>query len=90
MRYNCAGAFEPTRFRSAAGVSRQQLDVPGALDSLDRLTVGWLSPRGAARAENAQGKPTQSHMSPSILVYEDEFPTVVIKGWNAPGALHSV
>ena len=26
--------------------------------------------RGAARAEDAQGTPTQSHMSPSILVYE--------------------
>ena len=28
--------------------------------------------RGAARAEDAQGTPTQSHMSPSILVYEDK------------------
>ena len=27
--------------------------------------------RGAMRAEYAQGKPTQSHSSPSILVYED-------------------
>jgi len=26
--------------------------------------------RGAARAEDAQGTPTQSHISPSILVYE--------------------
>jgi len=30
-----------------------------------------LSGRGAARAEDAQGTPTQSHISPSILVYED-------------------
>ena len=28
--------------------------------------------RGAARAEDAQGTPTQSHIPPSILVYEDE------------------
>ena len=28
--------------------------------------------RGAARAENAQGTPTQSHISPSKLVYEDQ------------------
>ena len=28
--------------------------------------------RGAARAEDAQGTPTQSHISPSILVYEDK------------------
>ena len=30
------------------------------------------SGRGAARAEDAQGTPTQIHISPSILVYEDE------------------
>jgi len=28
--------------------------------------------RGAARAEDAQGTPTQSHISPSILVYEEK------------------
>jgi len=41
----------------------------------DRLRVGWLngfSGRGAARAEDAQGTPTQSHTSPSILVYEEK------------------
>ena len=27
--------------------------------------------RGTARAEDAQGKPTQSHISPSILAYEE-------------------
>ena len=27
---------------------------------------------GTARAENAEGTPTQSHTSPSILVYEEE------------------
>ena len=27
--------------------------------------------RGTARAEDAQGTPTQSHISPSIQVYED-------------------
>jgi len=26
---------------------------------------------GATRAEDAQGTPTQSHISPSILVYEE-------------------
>jgi hypothetical protein len=30
-----------------------------------------LSGRGAARAEDAQGTPTQGHVSPSSLVYED-------------------
>ena len=37
----------------------------------DRLRVGWLdrSGRGSARAEFAQGTPTQSHSSPSILEY---------------------
>ena len=30
-----------------------------------------LSGRGTARAEDAQGTPTQSHISSNILVYED-------------------
>ena len=30
------------------------------------------SGRGTTRAEEAQGTPTQSHISPSILVYEDK------------------
>jgi len=30
----------------------------------------FISGKGAARAEDAQGTPTQSHISPSILVYE--------------------
>jgi len=33
-----------------------------------------LSGRGTTRAEDAQGTPTQSHISPSILVYEDKYP----------------
>ena len=33
----------------------------------DRLRVG----RGTTRAEDAQGTPTQTHISPSILVYEE-------------------
>ena len=32
------------------------------------------SGRGTTRAEDAQGIPTQSHVSPSILVYEDKSP----------------
>ena len=31
----------------------------------------YLSGRGTTRAEDAQGTPTQSHISPSILVYEE-------------------
>jgi len=31
-----------------------------------------LSGRGAARAKDAQGTPTQSHISPSVLAYEDK------------------
>ena len=34
----------------------------------------WLidSGRGTTRAEDAQGTPTQSHISPSLLVYEND------------------
>ena len=35
-------------------------------------TGSWgISGRGTTSAEDAQGTPTQSHISPSILVYED-------------------
>ena len=30
-----------------------------------------IAGRGTTRAEDAQGTPTQSHVSPSILVYEE-------------------
>jgi len=36
-------------------------------------THSWdLSGRGTTGAEDAQGTPTQSHISPSLLVYEDQ------------------
>jgi len=41
----------------------------------DRLRVGWLngfSGRGTTRAEDAQGTPTQSHISPSTLASDDK------------------
>ena len=56
---------------------RNRGHTPSANSALyfsDRLRVGWLNGvvgRGTARAEDAQGTPTQSHISPSILVYED-------------------
>jgi len=35
-------------------------------------THSWdLSGRGTTRAEDAQGTPAQSHISPNVLVYED-------------------
>ena len=55
--------------------------VQPRLTSVDEIhvpsgnTQGWLvqrSRRGAARAEDAQGSPTQSHISPSILVYVEK------------------
>ena len=36
------------------------------------LIDSGLVGRGATRAEDAQGTPTQSHISPSILVYKDK------------------
>ena len=44
----------------------------------DTLRVGWLNGflfwEGTKRAEDAQGTPAQSHISPSILVYEGKIP----------------
>ena len=37
---------------------------------IDSGLVGATDGRGATRAEDAQGTPTQSHTSPSIQVYE--------------------
>ena len=48
---------------------------PGTVHSVFPREVsrgGRLSGRGTARAEDAQGTPTQSHISPSILVYEEK------------------
>ena len=48
---------------------------PGFM-KVDRLRVGSLNNfsfiTSTARAEDAQGTPTQSRISPSILVYEDD------------------
>ena len=44
-----------------------------------------LSGRGTARAEDAQGTPTQSHISPSILVYEEQTIELCV-ALTAPGA----
>ena len=44
----------------------------GRLLKDDRFRVGWLNGLGdAARVEDAQGTPTQRHISPSILVHEE-------------------
>ena len=40
----------------------------GLGESVTPQTQGW---RGTARAEDAQGRPIQWHMSPSIPVYEE-------------------
>ena len=51
--------------------SRPDAGLDFQANVLDRLRVGCLNGRGTARAKDAQGIPTQSQMSFSILVYED-------------------
>ena len=47
------------------------------INVVNRFRVGWVKERGTTRAEDAQGTPTQSHISLSILVYgDDEAPQV--------------
>jgi len=63
--------------RLGLGVFRAGADLVD--EGLGFLILGFRVPcvefkfygRGTARAEDAQGTPTQSHISPSILVYED-------------------
>ena len=69
--------------RHSGGLERisivESLPGPGVVDS---GLVGWdhalAGPlwKGTARAEDAQGTPTQSRISPGILVYEDKPATV--------------
>ena len=51
-----------------------------------RTTHSWdLSGRGTTRAEDAQGTPTQSHISPSILVYKDDVGCTLLRGAAGTG-----
>jgi len=50
----------------------------------DRLRAG----RGTTRAKDAQGTPTQSHISTSILVYEDH-PKAVVRDSSSSSLLLS-
>ena len=43
-----------------------------------RFQILMKSGRGAARAEDAQGTPTQSHISPNILAYEENISGTVL------------
>ena len=52
--------------------------VTPLLSGVDRLMIGWINgvsfitSTGTTGAEDAQGTPTQSHISPSIPVYEEK------------------
>ena len=69
-----AGASGVTR-RGAAGAPRGRLrrgpPASHTLQMIDSGLAGSTAGRGTTRAKDAQGTPTQSHISPSILVYED-------------------
>jgi len=52
---------------------RLRVGRPGAMEF-------HSSGRGTTRAEDDQGTPTQSHISPSILVYEDKQDRVTLSG----------
>ena len=70
--------------RAAVGllVTAKVHNLPQRNHFVDRLRVGWLNgflthhihrgTSGSARAEDAQGTPTQSPISPSILVYDEK------------------
>ena len=66
------------RLRALRMRERQQVTSPlcarsariAFLGRIDRLMD--LSGRGTTRAGDSQGTPTQSHISPSVLVYEDK------------------
>ena len=63
------------KWRPNWGGNSPQLESGGVWPLIDAGLVGSTdfhsSGRGTTRAEDAQGTPTQSHISPSILVYEE-------------------
>ena len=38
----------------------------------DRLRFGWLNGRGTARSKDSHGSASQGHITPNLLVYENE------------------
>jgi len=65
VRRTCTGTEHSFRMCQTPGHDLTEHVFVGKGDGHD-------SGRGTARAEDAQGTPTQSHISPSILVYEDK------------------
>ena len=67
--YALQAAFSPLPSVSPCSF-RACLVPPGS----EKVAHVWdLSGRGTARAEDAPGTPTQSHISPGILVYEEKY-----------------
>ena len=48
------------------------VDYLGQAKAEDKVILRVYMLGGTARAEDAQGTPTQSHISPSILAYQDK------------------
>ena len=63
-------------FQQSHLVGRGSNTLSNAPRASDRLWIGWLTGRGDARAEDAQGTPTPSRISPSILVCKDDWYSV--------------
>ena len=67
-----SGNFKGLRGRESSPASlgltdSSQVDIPALRCKFVSFGMGEI----AARAEDTQGTPTQSHISPSILAYED-------------------
>jgi len=60
--------------RSVAVTDHSKVDTLGLLVQIRQLSSGDRLRVGTTRAEDAQGTPTQSHISPSILVYQEKEP----------------
>jgi len=81
-------------FNGAGGCGRQ-ISFPTFLEKKNAIfkkliDSGLFSGRDAARAEDAQETPIQSHISPSLLVYEDNTRVRARRrGWGPHGASRS-
>ena len=67
--------LDPPLFPKVSAPWFTPFSIPASpLTEIDRLRVqlAQRSGRGTTRAEGDEGTPTQSHISPSILVYDDD------------------
>ena len=86
FRYGREHKKETMKERTMSDLATKQLEYNHDMFSiLGNRSNLHMPGRGTARAEDAQGTLTQSHISPSILVYEEEWCLVGSENYYTTG-----